>query len=116
MTTSVSMISRSATAHLPGNCSLRRCHITRHNPSQHAFDAAEALATLEWYRAAGVDIAVGDDPVDRFDFPPPPLPRRQGPTPLRRLQHQRPAAAALAITRRAAAGDPGETRLALAAG
>lgn len=26
----------------------------------------EALALLEWYRAAGVDIAVGDEPVDRF--------------------------------------------------
>jgi uracil-DNA glycosylase family 4 len=27
---------------------------------------AEALAMLDWYRAAGVDIAVGDEPVDRF--------------------------------------------------
>ena len=27
---------------------------------------SEALAVLDWYRAAGVDIAVGDDPVDRF--------------------------------------------------
>jgi uracil-DNA glycosylase family 4 len=27
---------------------------------------AEALAALEWYRAAGVDIAVGEAPVDRF--------------------------------------------------
>jgi uracil-DNA glycosylase family 4 len=27
---------------------------------------AEALAALEWYRAAGVDIAVADAPVDRF--------------------------------------------------
>jgi DNA polymerase len=27
---------------------------------------AEALALLEWYRAAGVDVAVGDEPVDRF--------------------------------------------------
>jgi uracil-DNA glycosylase family 4 len=27
---------------------------------------AEALAVLDWYRAAGVDIAVGDEPVDRF--------------------------------------------------
>jgi uracil-DNA glycosylase family 4 len=26
----------------------------------------EALAMLDWYRAAGVDIAVGDKPVDRF--------------------------------------------------
>jgi DNA polymerase len=27
---------------------------------------ADALAMLDWYRAAGVDIAVGDEPVDRF--------------------------------------------------
>jgi uracil-DNA glycosylase family 4 len=27
---------------------------------------AELLAALEWYRAAGVDFAVGEDPVDRF--------------------------------------------------
>jgi uracil-DNA glycosylase len=30
------------------------------------FTEAEALAALDWYRAAGVDIAVGDEPVDRF--------------------------------------------------
>jgi DNA polymerase len=27
---------------------------------------AEALAALDWYRAAGVDVAVGEAPVDRF--------------------------------------------------
>ena len=27
---------------------------------------AEDLAALDWYRAAGVDVAVGDEPVDRF--------------------------------------------------
>lgn len=27
---------------------------------------AELLAALEWYRAAGIDFAVGEDPVDRF--------------------------------------------------
>ena len=32
----------------------------------HSLNDAEALAVLEWYRAAGVDVAVGDDPVDRF--------------------------------------------------
>ncbi len=32
----------------------------------HPLNDAEALAVLEWYRAAGVDIAVGDEPVDRF--------------------------------------------------
>jgi DNA polymerase len=32
----------------------------------HPLNDAEALAALDWYRAAGVDIAVGDEPVDRF--------------------------------------------------
>jgi DNA polymerase len=31
----------------------------------------EMLAILEWYRAAGVDIAVGEEPVDRFAQRPP---------------------------------------------
>ena len=30
------------------------------------FSEAEALAALDWYRAAGVDVAVDDMPVDRF--------------------------------------------------
>jgi uracil-DNA glycosylase family 4 len=33
-------------------------------PSQMTKD--DALAVLDWYRAAGVDTAVGDEPVDRF--------------------------------------------------
>jgi DNA polymerase len=32
----------------------------------HPQNDAEALAVLEWYRTAGVDVAVGDEPVDRF--------------------------------------------------
>ncbi len=32
----------------------------------HPLNDVEALAMLDWYRAAGVDVAVGDDPVDRF--------------------------------------------------
>jgi len=32
---------------------------------------AEMLSVLDWYRAAGVDIAVGEDPVDRFAQKPP---------------------------------------------
>jgi uracil-DNA glycosylase len=32
----------------------------------HPLTEAEALAALDWYRAAGVDVAVGDEPVDRF--------------------------------------------------
>jgi uracil-DNA glycosylase, family 4 len=34
----------------------------------------ELLAVLDWYRAAGVDIAVGDEPVDRFAVRPRPSP------------------------------------------
>ena len=29
------------------------------------------LSVLEWYRAAGVDVAVGEEPVDRFAQRPP---------------------------------------------
>src|SRR5512146_2059872 len=32
----------------------------------HPQNDAEALAVLAWYRTAGVDVAVGDEPVDRF--------------------------------------------------
>jgi len=32
----------------------------------HPQNDADALAALEWYRAAGVDVTVGDEPVDRF--------------------------------------------------
>ena len=35
---------------------------------------ATPLSTLEWYRAVGVDIAVGETPVDRFAAPAPPTP------------------------------------------
>src|SRR5690606_8264852 len=44
----------------------------------------EMLSVLDWYRAAGVDIAVGEEPVDRFAqrapqraTPPPAAPARQ---------------------------------------
>jgi uracil-DNA glycosylase family 4 len=34
--------------------------------ANHPLSDAEALAVLDWYRAAGVDVAVGEEPVDRF--------------------------------------------------
>jgi len=34
--------------------------------ANHPLSDAEALAVLDWYRAAGVDMAVGEEPVDRF--------------------------------------------------
>jgi len=51
----------------------------------HPLNDAEALAALDWYRAAGVDIAVGEEPVDRFATsavaPPKRLPLSAGPAP-----------------------------------
>jgi DNA polymerase len=68
----------------------------------------EMLSILEWYRAAGVDIAVGEEPVDRFAQRPPP---RVTPSPTPQAGHpaERPPVM-LAL-----GGDPGEAR-ALAAG
>jgi len=37
----------------------------------HARNNAEMLSVLDWYRAAGVDMAVGEEPVDRFAQKPP---------------------------------------------
>lgn len=69
---------------------------------------AELLSVLDWYRAAGVDLAVVDEPVDRFAQKPP------APSPTA----QRPAVAAAAQLTSAAAplpsgpvgGDPAEAR------
>jgi uracil-DNA glycosylase len=58
---------------------------------------ADALAALDWYRAAGVDLAVGEEPVDRFAasaVAPPPKPRDE------------PAIAAPAVLN----ADPSESR------
>jgi uracil-DNA glycosylase family 4 len=42
---------------------------------------AELLSVLDWYRAAGVDLAVVDEPVDRFaQKPPAPAPATQRPS------------------------------------
>jgi len=81
---------------------------------------AEALAALEWYRAVGVDAAVGEEPIDRF---------AQSQAPLRRPAASPAGGVAAAILERAASAplpirdtpdlvanaDPSETR-ALAAG
>lgn len=68
---------------------------------------AELLAVLDWYRAAGVDLAVGEDPVDRFAQPAPaPSP---APAPASRQAASAPTPppppATAAIT-----GDPAEAR------
>jgi uracil-DNA glycosylase family 4 len=59
------------------------------------------LAVLDWYRAAGVDIAVGEEPVDRFAQRPP---ARVTPPPVAAQQAERPAEAP------AIGGDPSEAR------
>lgn len=71
------------------------------------FSEAEALAALDWYRAAGVDVAVGEAPVDRFATsavapPKRPLPAAAGPAPA--------PAPALPLS-----SDPNETRAIAAA-
>src|SRR6218665_2018128 len=72
----------------------------------HPLNDAEARAALDWYRAAGVDVAVGDAPVDRFASSAAAPPKRAavlpGPAPVA-------APAAPLVT------DPGETRTIAAA-
>jgi DNA polymerase len=66
---------------------------------------AELLAVLDWYRAAGVDLAVGEDPVDRFAQPAPAPSAAQLLRQAAAAPAQPPPPAAAAIT-----GDPAEAR------
>lgn len=71
---------------------------------------AELLAVLDWYRAAGVDLAVGEDPVDRFAQP------AAAPSPAQALRQAAPAQLPQPATS-AITGDPSEARkLAASAG
>lgn len=72
----------------------------------HPLNHDEMLAVLDWYRAAGVDIAVGEEPVDRFAQR---LPARPAATPAPTAM---PGAAPpqRAIEPPAIGGDPGEAR------
>src|SRR5690606_12284248 len=47
------------------------CDITGAMSQDHALNNAELRSVLDWYRAAGVDLAVGEEPVDRFAQKPP---------------------------------------------
>ncbi|MDV3251686.1 uracil-DNA glycosylase [Devosia sp. BK] len=67
-------------------------------------DKAELLAVLDWYRAAGVDLAVGEDPVDRFAKPAAPQPAQQA------RQAATPNAPAPIPATAAITGDPSEAR------
>lgn len=71
---------------------------------------AELLAALDWYRAAGVDLAVGEVPVDRFAQSVPaararPAPTPQASAPPRGEAAPQPASAPLALN-----ADPAETK------
>lgn len=86
--------------------------------------ATELMALLEWYRAAGVDFAVGEDPVDRFaasvvppkSRPNPPLPGAApaivAPSPLASFSAAQQAVASVPLSLGA---DPSETRAIAAA-
>ena len=71
---------------------------------------AEAAAALDWYRAAGVDMAVLDEPVDRFAASV--VPPRSRPAPVLVPQ---PGAVEAPVVAASLSADPAETR-ALAAG
>lgn len=62
----------------------------------------EMLGMLDWYRAAGVDIAVGEEPVDRFALRPPQ--RAAAPMPASAPAAERPAETTLL------GGDPSQAR------
>ena len=72
-------------------------------PATQPLNDAELLAALDWYRAAGVDLAVGETPVNRFAAPAP----AQRPRPAAAAsQAEAPVAAAAAVL----AADPAESR------
>ena len=67
----------------------------------------EMLSVLDWYRAAGVDIAVGEEPVDRFAQRPPP---RVMPVPQAASPAQQGDARPVAQPPIPLGGDPSEAR------
>jgi len=75
-------------------------------PGNHPLSEAEALAALDWYVAAGVDVAVDEEPVDRFATSALAPPRRPA---VLASASSAPVPAAPLVT------DPGETRAIAAA-
>ncbi|ODT47517.1 uracil-DNA glycosylase [Devosia sp. 63-57] len=71
-----------------------------------SLDNAELLAVLDWYQSAGVDLAVGEAPVDRFAQIAP-APQAIAPRP---AQPNQTAAAAAPVPAAALGGDPSEAR------
>lgn len=68
----------------------------------HSASNAELLSVLDWYRAAGVDLAVGEAPVDRFAQRPP-APGSSRPAPAAAIAPAAPLPGPLG-------GDPSEAR------
>ena len=68
-------------------------------------DNAELLSVLDWYRAAGVDLAVGEEPVDRFAQQTPARPVAIRPSPQKAPGADAAPQAVLPI-----GGDPTEAR------
>lgn len=91
MTTSVSRISR-----VPASANRRSmrwrvkagCDITGFMSVDRPLNVAEMTAALDWYRAVGVDVAVGEEAVDRFAASAA-APRRSAPMPPPRQQSPR---------------------------
>ncbi|MCW5722408.1 MAG: uracil-DNA glycosylase [Devosia sp.] len=63
---------------------------------------AELLSVLDWYRAAGVDLAMGEDPVDRFAQKPPAASAA--------IARPAPAPTAAPVATGPVGGDPSEAR------
>ena len=74
-------------------------------PETRPLNHDEMLGMLEWYRAAGVDIAVGEEPVDRFAQRPP---ARVTPAPV--AANAQPTERPVEVASLALGGDPSEAR------
>ena len=84
------------------------CDITENMAEDRPLNHDEMLAVLDWYRAAGVDVAVGEEPVDRFAQRPPARvtpPAPAMPAGMPPAAEQRPLAPAAPL-----GGDPTEAR------
>ncbi len=69
------------------------------NPDKHTHNPSQLLAMLKWYRAAGVDLSVNDNPVDRFsEAATPAFSERSGSSPSQRALPQKTFAARSAPT------------------
>src|SRR5205085_533434 len=98
------------------------CDITGFMSLDRPLNDAELAAALDWYRAVGVDLAVGEEPVDRFaassaaprrSTPIPPPVSGTAPAPIQMPGREGPAQTPAIISSLTA--DPAETRALAAA-